>query len=76
MKIIKRVEMTQEEKALCETVATELSTIESNLCDAISCAGIDCNQCPIAKTINLLADCRSRLFYVSHHGTDEGYDGC
>ena len=76
MKIIKKIELTPTEKTLCETVGTELSTMIRNLCESTSCAGIDCGQCPISKTINLMADCRSRLFYLSQHGTDEGYDGC
>ena len=73
MKIIETIEMTPREKSLCEEAATELSAIERNLCDKITCIGIHCSQCPIAKTIDLITDCRSRLFYIARYGTDKGY---
>lgn len=74
MKIVETIEMTQKEKELCKTTATELLAIKNNLCDRMACNGMSCSQCPISKTIDLIADCCVRLTYISLYGTDKGYD--
>ena len=73
MKIIETIEMTPREKSLCEEAAQNLTTIQSNLCDAMECNGMHCSQCPISKAIDSIAGCSSRLFYIARYGTNKGY---
>lgn len=74
MKIIEKIEMTQEERALCETAAIDISMIRSNLCDGMSCNGMACEQCPINKATEIIAQGIDILGYVARYGTDKGFE--
>lgn len=52
MKIVKKVELTTEEKEVCRESSTKILKTIANICLQMKCAEIDdCDDCPISKCI-------------------------
>jgi hypothetical protein len=51
MQIVKKVELTPEEKGICIEGSVKILKTIAHMCFQMKCAGIDCDDCPIGKCI-------------------------
>lgn len=56
MKIIKKVELTPEEKKVCKESVTKILEVKSKVCLQMGCEGLDCSDCPIHKAIKTIEE--------------------